>query len=80
MLFLERRPLTMKIPPVPSKTTAANKASWAAMGTESSPTPGSPGAVGCSAAGTGVGGTGVGSGVGAGVGSVVGSVMGVGTT
>ena len=29
MLFLERRPVTMKIPPVPSKTTAANKASWA---------------------------------------------------
>jgi len=74
MLFLERRPLTMKIPPVPSKTTAANKASWAAMGTESSPTPGSPGAVGCSAAGVG---TGVGSG--AGVGTGVGSGAGVGT-
>ena len=75
MLFLERRPLTMKIPPVPSKTTAANKASWAAMGTESSPTPGSPGAVGC---GTEATGSGVGSGIG--VGSAVGSGVGVGTT
>ncbi len=74
MLFLERRPLTMKIPPVPSKTTAANKASWAAMGTESSPTPGSPGAVGCGTEAT------TGSGVGSGVGSAVGSGVGVGTT